>query len=66
MQDILDDLSPAECISVYCVYFSVATDASNKGNRKMFPVSLCLMECGASYWTFMKTVMKRLMAFIKH
>lgn len=35
VRDILDDLSPTEGEPVY---FSVAIDASNKGNRKMCPV----------------------------
>lgn len=35
VRDILNDLSPSEGEPVF---YSVATDASNKGNRKMFPV----------------------------
>jgi len=39
VRDILKDLSPTEG-EHEPVYFSVATDASNKGNRKMLPVCL--------------------------
>lgn len=68
VRDILDDLSSTEGEPVY---FSVAIDVSNKGNKKknvssVREIFLCLMECTASNWTFMKTVMKRLMAYIKH
>uniref|UniRef100_A0A8C6LFC2 Uncharacterized protein n=1 Tax=Nothobranchius furzeri TaxID=105023 RepID=A0A8C6LFC2_NOTFU len=43
VRDILDELSPQEGEPAY---FSVSTDASNKGNRKMFPV--CVRYFSAS------------------
>jgi len=47
-------------------YFSVASDASNKGTTKCFQceldISLCLMLCSSSYLPFKKTAMKLKMA----
>ena len=62
----MDDLSLAQGEPVY---FSLPKMPQTGEIEKCFQcardITLCLMECSASYLTFMKTVMKLQMAYIK-
>jgi hypothetical protein len=68
VRDILDDLSLAKGEPVY-FSFAMPVMPQTREMGKYFTCgghfSLCLMGYSASYLTFMKTVMKLQMAYIK-